>query len=173
MKNSALISERTISFLPSLAKLIGLPEAVMVQQLKFALSAPHTGRNIDGQKWVWNTYEGWQSHYFPFWSTRTIRRAFRDLERRGLVVSCQPDGHMSRQKYYRLNEGMMAKLTVEAAESLIINDDPDAAKMSASNGSNCPDAIGTDIHISRKRKLVTTGRSADGGLSLGFIPSCD
>ena len=174
MKSPALISERTISFQPSLAKLIGLPEAVAVQQIKFALSAPRSGRNIDGHKWVWNTYEDWQSDFFPFWSIRTIRRAFLDLERRGLIVSCQPDGYTSRRKYYRLNEGMMAKLTVEAAESFILNEDSQGAKLAASKGPNWPHANRTDIHIygdhDPDRKLVVTGTSSDGGLRTGFIP---
>ena len=171
MSRSALISERVISFQPSLAKLVGLPEAVAIQQLKFALSAPRSGRNVDGHKWIWNTYEDWQRDFFPFWSISTIQRSFLNLERRGLIISCQPDGHASRRKYYRLNEGMMAKLTIEAAESLILNDNPDHVKLTCSNASKCRHAIRTDIHIcSDTRKLFVTGTNSGGGLTTGFIP---
>ena len=172
LKESALIAERVITLQPSLAKLIGLSSAVALQQLKFALAMPRSGRRIDGHKWVWNTYEDWQRDFFSFWSTRTIRRAFQDLEKRGLVVSCQPDGHASRKKYYRLNQGMEMKLTIQAAR-MIRDGELDASRCGQIVHMDAAklDASLTETSQSKpKRRLVTKGFSSS-GLITGYIPS--
>jgi hypothetical protein len=109
MKKSAgststlLLDERPLMVLPKLATMIGLHEAIVLQQIHFLLQMESSGRVIDGEKWVWNTLESWQREHFPFLSLRTLRRAIDSLERFGLLVSCQPDGRVSRRKYYRIN----------------------------------------------------------------------
>lgn len=104
-----LIPGKFIAVLPELAVQIGLNQAIVVQQLHFLLSVPG-GREITGEHWVFNTYEQWQSEHFPWWHTKTIQNIFTRLEEMLIVESCQPDGGMSRKKYYRLNRGMWAKM---------------------------------------------------------------
>lgn len=120
MPSDLLINEPPIVFSPSLAKMIGVNEAIVVQQLHFLLSLKTSGVMALGEKWIWNTYEGWQADYFPFWSTRTIRRIFDELETKFVVISSQPEGFKSRKKYYRLNKGMVHQLTLENASRIDI-----------------------------------------------------
>lgn len=101
--NTLLLDERPLMVLPKLAAMIGLHEAIVLQQIHFLLQMKSSGRVIDGKKWVWNTLESWQREHFPFIPLRTLRRAIDSLERFGLLVSCQPDGRVSRKKYYRVN----------------------------------------------------------------------
>jgi hypothetical protein len=99
-----LIQEPPLQVLPSLAIAIGLHEAIVLQQLYYLLRDPNFGRKIAEHKWIFNTFEEWQCRYFPFWSVRTIKTIFANLASMNLVVSCQPEGGLSRRKYYRINE---------------------------------------------------------------------
>lgn len=78
-------------FNPVLAKNIGLNESIVLQQLYY------WHKKYDAKKWIYNTYEEWQTQ-FPFWSLRTIRRAFKSLEEQGLV-KCK---RFQVQKLYQL-----------------------------------------------------------------------
>ena len=69
-----LLDERPLVLLPSLAKAVGVDAAIVIQQLHFDLTSPHSGRVVDGERWIFNTYEEWQKNDFQFWSTRHIRR---------------------------------------------------------------------------------------------------
>ena len=89
-----LIPESPIQLIPSLAKAIGLNEAIFIQQLHY-----WSLKSKDG--WVYNTYEQWQEQ-FPFWSTRTIQRIVRNLEESGLLISRQ-DNDFDRKKYYQID----------------------------------------------------------------------
>ncbi|AKM19831.1 Replication initiation and membrane attachment [Geobacillus sp. 12AMOR1] len=79
-----LLDEKPLIILPSLAKEIGLNEAIILQQLHYWLQESQNIR--DGYKWVYNTYEDWQKQ-FPFWSKNTIIRAIKSLEKKGLIVT--------------------------------------------------------------------------------------
>lgn len=109
-----LISEPPLQLLPTLAVLIGVNEAIVVQQLDWLLKNPKSGKVLsDGHKYVYNTYEEWRET-FPFWSERTIQRIFLELEERKIVVSYQPDGVVSRRKYYRLDFDQLERLQADS-----------------------------------------------------------
>ena len=112
--SSLLISEQPILVIPSLAKLIGLNEAIVVQQLHYWLQNPkNEGFQDGGHKWVYNTYEQWQEDNFPFWSVVTVKRLFLKLEKRGLVISKQfAKARYDRQKYYRIDYEKLESLNV-------------------------------------------------------------
>jgi len=122
--SSLLFPESPLLVLRTLAKKIGLNEAIVTQQLYWLLDQPGNGKTIDGHRWIFNTYEEWRMAYFPFWSARTIERVFANLHTMGIVESCQPEGRESRRKYYRLNEGMKLRL--------IKGDIPDPANLADS-----------------------------------------
>lgn len=75
-------NERPIVVRPSIAKEIGLNEAIILQQLMYWLSKSSNMR--DGKTWVYKTYDEWAEE-FPFWSVSTIRRAIKSLRDMGLV----------------------------------------------------------------------------------------
>ena len=79
-RSSLLINEPPLQLLPSLALAIGVDEAIVLQQIYYWINNPKTsGRIVDGEKWIHNTYEQWQEDNFPFWSVAKIRRIFMSL----------------------------------------------------------------------------------------------
>jgi hypothetical protein len=81
--NHKLLNDRAVSFTPALAKLIGLNEAIILQQTHFWLEVkPH---EYDGRLWIYNTYAEWEAQ-FPFMSRRELVRTIKHLERLGLVI---------------------------------------------------------------------------------------
>ena len=77
-----LIAEPPLLVLPTLAKSIGLNEAIMLQQCHYwMLRSPH-GR--DGRTWFWKRQEDWQAE-FPFWSKATIKRIAKSLRESKLL----------------------------------------------------------------------------------------
>lgn len=79
-----LLDEEPLIVLPSLARVIGLNEAIFIQQLHYWLRK--SKHNRDGRKWVFNTYENWLDQ-FKFWSLATLRRVIGTLEERKLVLT--------------------------------------------------------------------------------------
>lgn len=78
-----LIDEEPLQVLPTLAKAIGLNEALFLQQLHYWLK--RSKNEHDGRVWVYNTFEQWQTQ-FPFWSLRTMQRIAKSLVSQELLV---------------------------------------------------------------------------------------
>ena len=72
------ISEPPLEVLPTLARAIGLNEAIILQQLHCRLE--RSDHEHEGRRWVYNTLEQWQEQC-PFWSIPTIKRAFTVLRK--------------------------------------------------------------------------------------------
>lgn len=104
-KSYLLINEPPLTVSPTLAKIVGLDEAVVIQQVHYWLmNSKNAGRVEEGEKWVYNTYEEWQEGNFPFWSVDKIQRLFLKLEKQGLIVSRQFDAkNRDMRKFYRLD----------------------------------------------------------------------
>lgn len=103
-----LLDEQPILVYPSLAKEMGINKAVVFQQLHFLLNTTKHAANlnnyIDGQWWVYNTYDQWRENYFPWLSERSIKTYFLELEASGFVVSRQSVKNKSdRKKWYTIN----------------------------------------------------------------------
>ena len=77
-----LINEPPLQVLPSLAKEIGLNEAIMLQQMHYWLLK--SANEFVGVKWFYKTLEEWQTE-FPFWSAMTIRRTLGSLEKQKII----------------------------------------------------------------------------------------
>ena len=93
-KANLLIDEPPLQVIPSLAKLIGLNEAIVLQQIHYWLVMVRRTRgeklgrmDIHNQPWVYNSVKSWRKSNFPFWSTSTIRRILINLEDKGLIIS--------------------------------------------------------------------------------------
>jgi hypothetical protein len=119
-KHKSLIRETPIIFGPSLAVLVGVEAAIILQRIAFLCQdGIGGGRVINEERWIWNTYEDWKRHHFPFWSVDTIKRAVLFLEEKGYLLSCQPDGRMSRKKYYRVSTAFDELATLERAKEVM------------------------------------------------------
>lgn len=97
-----LINEPPLQVLPSLAKKVGLNQALFLQQLHFRLLI--STNLMDGHKWIYRTYEEWKNE-FPFWSTSTIRRTIEILEKDGYIISTSKFNKMKMDntKWYRID----------------------------------------------------------------------
>lgn len=101
-------------FQPSLAKMIGLHEAIVLQTIRFWCGQKKSGKVIEDERWIYNTLEQWREFSFPFWSTRTIGEIFRTLEKMGLIKSRQFDLMDGKaMKYYTLTNIAYNFLTSE------------------------------------------------------------
>lgn len=103
-----LMDEPSISLYPSLAKELGLNQAIVLQQLHFLLNIAQQSDNrynlVDGHWWVYNSYPEWQEKYFPYFSQKVIQRTFLELEANGFVIARQgmKSAH-DRRKWYRID----------------------------------------------------------------------
>jgi hypothetical protein len=114
-RSKLLIEEPPLLVLPSLAKAVGINEALVLQQLHYLLGDPANGKLLGGQRWVFNSLGQWIEGYFPFWCERTLWTIFRNLEAQGYISSCQPEGRRSRRKYYTLRQEGLARIMETAA----------------------------------------------------------
>ena len=78
-----LINESPIQILPSLAKLIGLNEAIIVQQIHSWSNNLDTFRD---KKWIYINYNEWQKQ-FPFWSVFKIGNTIKNLQEKNIIFS--------------------------------------------------------------------------------------
>src|SRR5262245_36204870 len=71
-----LVSGRRLLLLPRLIPLVGLNEAIVLQQVRYYLEEERRPRIALGRRWVRAAVGRWQARDFPFWTTRTIERTF-------------------------------------------------------------------------------------------------
>lgn len=96
-----LIEEPPLQVLPSLAKSIGLNEAIVIQQIHYWLRKSNNAK--DGHKWIYNSMTNWQKQ-FSFWSLPTVKRVFRSLENQGLLITANYNkAGFDKTKWYRIN----------------------------------------------------------------------
>jgi len=101
--NKYLINESPLQFSPTLAACLGVNEAIFLQQLNYWLMNPKVkGVMIDGNKWIFNSYQQWQQENFPFWSIPTIQRMVLRLEKAGILITKHLNT-FDRRKLYRID----------------------------------------------------------------------
>jgi hypothetical protein len=103
-----LIDEPPMLVYPTLAKALGINQAVMLQQLHFLLNITEKAKNkynfVAGRWWVYNSYEEWKRDYFPWLASVTIKGLFVGLEEEGFVLSIQSvKSPLDRRKWYTID----------------------------------------------------------------------
>ncbi len=150
-----LINEHPLQVLPTLAKLIGLNEAIALQQLHYWLERSDNIR--DGRKWVYKTYKEWQQGTkkqagdFPFWTVKVIGNTFRSLEEKGLVITQKfESGAWVHRKWYTIDYDALDALSTECPNRDI--------RMSESGQSNVPnrDNLPTENTTETTTETTTT-----------------
>ena len=93
MKNKGsrlLINDNPILVSPKLAKLIGLNEAIVLQQIHYWLMNVEEKKAKDhyrdGKWWVYNTVSEWREQ-FSWWSEKTISRTLTSLKNMGIIIA--------------------------------------------------------------------------------------
>lgn len=109
MNNSPLlIQESPLVVLPSLAKLLGLNEAIILQQIQYWLMK--CGKEFEGYFWIYNSYDQWKEQ-FPFWCKNTIINAIKKLETSKILISGNfHDDPFRKSKWYRIDYAALNSL---------------------------------------------------------------
>ena len=96
-----LLDEYPIMFHSSLAVVLGLNEAILLQKINLWLNCkPH---DADGRSWIYNSYKSWQEQ-LPFFSESTIKRALKNLEDKGIIITGNFNKmKMDRTKWYSID----------------------------------------------------------------------
>lgn len=124
MKNAShLLDEAPMLVYPTLARILGINSAVMLQQLHFLLNSTKTAKNkynfIEERWWVYNSYQEWQRDHFSWLSISNIKRLFLNLEELGVVLSMQGVKNPSdRRKWYTIDYEFWEKYVAEFGQKL-------------------------------------------------------
>ncbi|KKN60096.1 hypothetical protein LCGC14_0535650 [marine sediment metagenome] len=105
MKSKVLFDKSPLVIDRDLAQIVGLHEAIIVQQIHYWLvgNEERTNNFRDGFYWTFNSYREWQQT-FNFWSARTIQRLILDLQQKGiLVVGNFNRLKIDKTKWYRID----------------------------------------------------------------------
>lgn len=100
-----LPGETSLAFQPRIVKLVEINGAIVLQQVHYWLEVnKEKGQNYrDGHYWVYNSFTKWGKQ-FPFWSIRTIKRTFAELEKSGLLLTGNyNERSYDRTKWYRID----------------------------------------------------------------------
>ncbi|QOS97582.1 DnaD domain protein [Brevibacterium sp. JNUCC-42] len=174
MSNKLLLDEQPLIIQPSLAVLIGLNEALFLQQLHYWLQK--SSHRHDGRRWVYNTYSDWQAQ-FPFMGINTIRRVVNVLTEKGLVlIGNYNQSKIDRTKWYSIdyekldklpsaqNDHMDCGIQQSSAENEQL-DSPKPAVQECSLGRTIPE-ITTEITTEKDEEKEEEGKVLDNPILL-------
>jgi len=103
-----LISEHPLQVLPALATIIGVNEAIVLQQVHYWIEKSII--IVNNKKWVYNTFEDWHKQ-FPFWSLRTLKNIFISLQKQDLIIAKQlSKDKFNKTNYYSINYLLLEKI---------------------------------------------------------------
>ena len=108
--SSLLISESPLTVQPNLAVLIGLNEAIFLQQLQYWISREAGFCDQYGRRWIYNTVKQWNVQ-FPFWSESTIKRIIKSLEDQKAMLSTVIGNSYNKTKAYTVNYALIEELS--------------------------------------------------------------
>lgn len=115
--SNLLIEEPPLVVSPSLAKAVGLNEALFLQQIQYWLHNYERSKNdthfINGRWWAYNSYEGWLEN-FPFWSESTLKRTIKKLRGLDIIYVENHNNHPGiRTNWYSINYEAIENLNVD------------------------------------------------------------
>lgn len=157
-KSRLLMKEQPLVVDKELAKLIGLNEAIVLQQIEYWTNIKEISdirknktRNenyVNGYYWTYNSVEEWTKE-FPFWSYDTVKRTLKKLREKNLVVTDNFNlkGY-DRTLWYRVNHAELIAL-----ENAIGADCPNEENSDSADAKNS-EALKTDIGAKCPNGLV-------------------
>jgi hypothetical protein len=123
-----LFNEPPLVVSPRLAKLIGLNEAIILQQLHYWLQKNPKIR--DDRAWIYNTYEEWLKQ-LPFRCVDTVKRTINKLVADGLIIRGEFNkASFDKTSWYSIN--------YEALNSVIAAAQSNSAICTNGGGQNAP-----------------------------------
>ncbi|OCG12654.1 hypothetical protein [Gilliamella apicola] len=155
-----LFNENPVVIDRELATVIGLNEAIILQQMQYWIKK--STHEIDDKTWIYNSVSQWKEQ-FPFWSESTIDRTIRSLDKLGLLfIGNYNRDRRDRTKWYSINYSQLDNIMKNAFSQ---NDE--------CNLSNCDNAISQDdpmqdVNLTRPLPKITTEITTNNNTS-----SCD
>ncbi len=171
---SLLVPKRPLLVMPRLAVLIGLDQAIILQQVRYWLGDDRRPHVRDGRRWVYKSYPQWQRQHLPFFSLPTIKRRFRDLERSGLLIADTfGDDPFDRTKWYTVDFDRLLELERECA-SRPATDPRRAARRGVARPPRAPDPTlppipGSNLLIDADPLLINVALAARLGFNEAII----
>lgn len=111
-----LFDEYPIIANKTLARVIGLNEALILQQINYWIEInKKTGNNYyEGRYWTYNSIRSWQENDFDYMSFETVKRTFAKLEKQGYLIT----GNFNKDprdktKWYTIDEEKLFRLYEE------------------------------------------------------------
>lgn len=137
--SNLLYDEHPLEINPTLATLIGLNEAVMLQQIHYWLKIKESNGDPKfyhyNRWWVYNTYDEW-AEQFPFWSSRTIKRIVKSLtEMKLLEIDRFNEKGYDNTNWYSINYEVLESLKLQ--ESAILSP-REVTKLHSAEGQSFP-----------------------------------
>ena len=126
-----LINESPLQALPSLACLVGINGAIILQQMQYWLNVSE--HRIEGYAWIYNSYDKWAKQ-FKWLNLRSVQKHILALERGGFLLSKQfryktrNNTKWYRIDYDRLNEEHQRRIDCEKSNSLFDKSNGDDEK---------------------------------------------
>ena len=118
MTSQFLINEPPMQVLPTLAREIGLNEAIALQQIHYWLNLQFSRCLFANHYWVRYTPKQWERQ-FSFWDQKTLRRAINRLERLELVIV---EAHKpGKAKYYTIDYRKLNQITSSSKSQLALS----------------------------------------------------
>ncbi len=107
MTSPFLINEPPLQVSPTLAREIGLHEAIVLQQVHYWLNLEFSRCRMGGGYWVRYAPRHWERQ-FAFWDPKTLRHAIRNLKKQGLITFCRIKG-LDKARYCAVNYRILRK----------------------------------------------------------------
>lgn len=143
-----LFNENPVVIDRELATVIGLNEAIILQQMQYWIKK--STHEIDDKTWIYNSVSQWKEQ-FPFWSESTIDRTLKSLNKLGLLfIGNYNRDRRDRTKWYSINYSQLDNIMKNAFSQ---NDE--------CNLSNCCNAISQDdlmqdVNLTKPLPKITT-----------------
>ena len=137
----------------SLAVALGLAEAMIFQQIHYWVRK--SKHDIKGVKWIYNTYSQWQEQ-FPFFSEKTLKRAIRALEKKGLIISgYYHEDRRNRTKWYTIDYSSFEVFGKQVVPPIEMN------SSNESSGADGGGLVSADGGISKSAPPLLTENSSE------------
>ena len=155
--SSLLIQESPLTVQPNLAVLIGLNEAIFLQQLQYWISREAGICDEYGRRWIYNTVKQWNVQ-FPFWSESTIKRTIKSLEDQEVMISAVIGNSYNKTKAYTINYELIEELSkkivhkqyqasIESVDRRISAPPPMREKMEYTEEASDPDVMQQEYEV--------------------------
>lgn len=167
MKNKPLVVDR------DLATLIGLNEAIVLQQIEYWVNIKEESDQkelktkdqnyVDGHYWTYNSVEDWTLE-FPFWSYDTVKRTLKKLRDNDLVVTGNyNDLGADRTIWYRPNHAKLIELEpklVEIKKAKLAKAEKRKNTNKKSNSAKCTNEENSQFSNEKSVEALKTDNSA-------------